>query len=101
MKNTLFTPYNKNNFSFKNRFLKVRLSLTIVNDNPSLMIVNDDPSLTNVSVSSKQVSRFPNDRFCPKTKRSFWKTIEKRNKKRSLNDRFQKRLTTLYTKYKI
>ena len=32
---------------------------------------------------------FKNDRFFPKTKRSFLKTIEKRIKKRSLNDRFQ------------
>ena len=30
-----------------------------------------------------------------KTKQSFLKKIEKRNKKRSFNDRFQKRLTTL------
>ena len=35
--------------------------------------------------------------FFPKTKRSFLKTIEKRNKKRSFNGRFQKRLTTLET----
>ena len=38
--------------TFKNRFLKVRLSLTIVNDNPSLTIVNDDPSLTIVNDES-------------------------------------------------
>ena len=38
---------------------------------------------------------FKNDRFFPKTKRSFLKTIKKRNKKRLFNDRFQKRLTTL------
>jgi len=36
-----------------------------------------------------------NDSFFPKKKRSFLKTIEKRNKKRSFNNRFQKRLTTL------
>ena len=38
---------------------------------------------------------FKNDRFFPKTKRLFLKTIEKRNKKQSFNESFQKRLTTL------
>ena len=38
---------------------------------------------------------FKNDHFFPKTKRSFLKMIEKRIEKRSFNDRFQKRLTTL------
>ena len=33
--------------------------------------------------------------FFSKAKRSFLKTIEKRIEKRSFNDRFQKRLTTL------
>ena len=40
---------------------------------------------------------FKNDRLFPKTRRSFLKKIEKRNKKQSFNDRFQKRLTTLFT----
>ena len=34
--------------------------------------------------------------FFSKTKRAFLETIEKRNQKISFNDRFQKRLTTLY-----
>ena len=38
---------------------------------------------------------FKNDCFYPKTKRSLLKTIGTRNKKRSFNDRFQKRLTGL------
>ena len=36
-----------------------------------------------------------NDHFYHKTIRLFLKSIEKLNKKRSFNDRFQKRLTTL------
>ena len=43
------------------------------------------------SKSLKLASRFKNDRFFPKTKRSFLKTIKNKIK----NDRFQKRLTTL------
>ena len=44
---------------------------------------------------------FKNDRFFPKMKRSFLKTIEKLNKKQSFNDRFQTRLTTLATPNKV
>ena len=38
--------------------------------------------------------------FFSKTKQSFLKTIEKRNKKQSFNDCFQKRLTTLIATFK-
>jgi len=44
---------------------------------------------------------FKNDRFFPKMKRSFLKTIEKLNKKQSFNDRFQTQLTTLATPDKV
>ena len=58
-----------------NRFLKV-VSLTIVNDNVSLTIIN--------IIGKKKFVRhfFFKQSFFPKTKRSFLKTIEKRNKKR-------------------
>ena len=95
-------------------------SLTIVNDDPSLTIVNiivnkilfqkrsfsqkrsffKKQSFSKMiafknarysfSKSSKRVGRRS---FFPKTKRSFLKTKQKR----SLNDHFQKRLTTLMT----
>ena len=48
------------------------------------------------SKSSKRLGHFKKLSFFPKPKRSFLKTIEKRIEKRSFNDRFQKRLTTLY-----
>ena len=59
-----------------------------------IVFKNDCSSFSN---SSKRVGCFKNDRFFEKTKRSFLKMIVKRSKKRSLNDRFQKRLPTLNT----
>ena len=88
---------------------KFVVSLTIVKYNPSLTIFNDDPSLTIVSIIVNKFffqkqSFFKNNRikngrksfykssirvgriktiFFPATKRSFLKTFEKWNKKRS------------------
>ena len=45
------------------------------------------------------MGRFQKRFYYFKTKRVFLKTIEKRIEKRSFNDRFQKRLTTLPTGY--
>ena len=97
-------------------------SLTIVNDDSSLhnfqyfffkrdrflkknnCINNGHKSLKNdrflkrslfVFLKFKMSGSFLKRSFFPKTKRSFLKTIEKRNKKQSFNDRFQKWLTTL------
>ena len=86
--------------------------LTIVNDDLSLTIVNIIVNKKNQIFKSDRVLKkqsYKNGRksslktivFFPKTKRSFLKTIEKRNKKRSFSKRINNPKVTFLTLLKF